>query len=123
MVESAITRGATKLLQGPPRPVPLWKRLHLPVRLAAWRGVRARTPIPLDPHLVSEKQEMVERLAELRRETIRLLESVTGRDLRAYRWRHPLFGSLNFYDWFRVMAFHEQHHTEQIREIVRAFQS
>jgi hypothetical protein len=123
MVEGAITDGAAKLTRSAPRKVPFWKRLHLPVRLAAWRGVRAKTPIPLDPKLVGDKEEMLARFAALRQRTLTLLDENRKCNLSAYRWPHPFFGSLNFYDWFLLMAYHELRHTKQIREIVDSFQS
>ncbi len=121
MVEGAITGGAVKLLRGAPPNVPVWKRIHAPVRLAAWRAIKARTPIPLDPKLVGEKDAMLSALAELRRRTLTLLEETRDRDLRAYRWPHPFFGSLNFYQWFEMIAHHEIRHTKQIREIAESF--
>jgi hypothetical protein len=122
MVEGAITEGAIKLLRGGPRSVPLWKRLHLPVWLAGWRGIRVKTPIPLDPTLLAEKEVMLARLAGLRQRTLALLEENRDRDLSAYRRPHPFFGSLNLYQWFEVVAYHEARHTKQIREIVESFQ-
>lgn len=118
MVEERITGGATKLIAGPPPRVPIWKRLHAPPILAKWRAFRARTPIPLDSSLVSEREEMLAKLAAIRQRTLAVLELNRNRDLRAYRWRHPFLGSLNLYDWFRMVAYHELRHTEQIREIV-----
>lgn len=122
MVEGAIRDGAARLVGGAPRLVPYWKRLHLPVRLAEWRGIRAKTPIPLDRGLLDEKQPMLERLAQVRQRTVALLEDSQGRELSAYRWPHPFFGSLNFYSWFRVVAHHELRHAKQVREIVEKLQ-
>ncbi len=122
MVETAITDGAAKLVRGAPPRVPLWKRLHAPLSLAEWRGIRRKTPIPLDPSLVSDKEAMLARLAELRRRTLALLEEHRGRDLSAYRRKHPFFGSLNYYSWFKMIAHHEARHTKQLREIVETFQ-
>ncbi len=122
MVEGTITDGAAKRVRGAPPAVPLWKRLHLPVWLAEWRGIRVKTPIPLDPKLLDEKEAMLGRLASLRRRTLALLEDTRGRELSAYRWKHPFFGSLNYYSWFRVVAHHEARHTQQIREIIECFQ-
>lgn len=122
MVEGAITEGAIKLLRGGPRSVSLWKRFHLPVWLAEWRGIRVKTPIPLDLTLLAEKEAMLARLAGLRHRTLALLEENRDRDLSAYRRPHPFFGSLNFYQWFEVVAHHEARHTKQIREIVESFQ-
>ncbi len=122
MVEGAITDGAIRLVRGAPPRVPLWKRLHLPAWLAGWRSIRARTPISLDPKLVGEKEEMLAQLAGLRRRTLGLLEETHERELSAYRWPHPFLGSLNFYQWFEVVAYHEARHTKQIRDIIESFQ-
>ncbi len=122
MVEERVTDGATRLVSGPPRPVPHWKRLHLPVWLAGWRVLRAKTPIPLDSSLVEEREAMLARLVEVRRRTLALLEEHRERELSAYRLEHPFLGSLNFYSWFEMIAHHEARHTKQIREIVEVFQ-
>lgn len=121
-VETAITEGAARMIQAQPRPVPLLRRIHVPVIFAEWRFLKRKTPISTDPALLLEKAEMMGRLADLRRRTLAFLEANAGPNLRAYRWRHPFLGSLHFYDWFRVMAHHEVRHTKQIREIVEFFQ-
>lgn len=122
MVEGAITDGAARRLGSAPRRVPLWKQLHLPVWLAEWRGIRRKTPIALDSSLLAEKDVMLARLARLRQRTLAFLEANRERELSSHRWPHPFFGSLNFYDWFKVVAHHEARHTAQIREIVESFQ-
>jgi len=121
MVEETILKGAVRLTQDAPPQVPFWRRFHLPVWLAEWRGVRTKTPLPLDPSLVADREEMLPRLASLRQRTLAFLEENKKRDLRPYRWPHPFFGSLNFYDWLRVIAHHEVRHTKQIQEIVDSF--
>jgi len=123
MVEQAVTDGAAKLIAAPPQPIPFVKRLHLPVVLAAWRGFRAKSPIPLDPSLVAEKEEMLAKFRALRGKTIAFLEENAARDLSRYHSRHPFFGQLNFYQWFRMLAYHERRHAKQIREIVESFQN
>jgi hypothetical protein len=122
MVERAITSGADRVLQHPPRPVPLVKRIHLPISLAAWRGIRRKTPIPLDSSLLVEKESMLAALREVRQNTLAFLSETADRNLSAYRWPHPFFGSLNLYQWFRMIAHHEIRHTKQIREIVESLQ-
>ncbi len=91
MVEETIASGADRLLRGAPPRVPLWKRIHAPVWLAEWRGLKVKTPIPLDPLLVGEKEAMLARLANSRRRTLALLEENRGRNLSAFRWPHPYF--------------------------------
>ena len=122
MVESAIISGATKVLQHPPRHVPLWKRPHVPVAIVEWRGLKRKTPIPLDASLVGEKEPMLESFAALRQKTLAFLEEHRSADLSPYRWPHPFLGYLNLYEWFEVIARHEARHTKQIREIVELFQ-
>jgi hypothetical protein len=123
MVESAILRGAEKLLARPPAPTPLLKRFHFPVAMVQWRWPRAKTPIPLDEALLADRKEMLARLGAVRQKTYRLLDGLIGKDLRPYRWQHPFLGNYNFYDWFRLIALHERRHTKQIRKIVQMFQT
>jgi hypothetical protein len=122
MVESRVVEGARKIVAAPPAATPVWKRAHLPVWLAEWRGFRVKTPVPLDKSLVGDKQPMLENLAALRLRTLEFLEENRSRDLSLYRFPHQFFGSLNVYDWFRMIAHHEARHTRQVREIVELFQ-
>jgi hypothetical protein len=118
MVEQAIIAGAKKVLQAAPKPVPLLKRLHAPVALAAWRGTKRRSPVELDQSLVTDRPDALNRLNSARETTVGLIESTRGRDLRVYRFPHPFLGSLNIYDWFRMIAYHDLRHAQQIREVV-----
>ncbi len=122
MVEERVANGVQKQLRGEPQAVPFWKRVHLPVSLASLRGIKAKTPIPLDRSLVGEKDEMLEKFSKARELSVALLVANGRRPLGAYRMPHPFFGSLNCYDWFRMLAYHEDRHRQQIREIVRSFQ-
>lgn len=119
MVETAVLKGARKLFQSEPQPVAFWRRLHISPKVSEYRFLRARTPIPLDPSLVADKDSMLEQFRALRAETLAFLETQRGRDLRRWRWPHPFFGSLNGESWFRMIAHHEIRHTKQLREIVQ----
>ncbi len=123
MVEMAIVDGAQKLFRSEPRPVPFWKRLHVPIKLAEWRFLRARTPLPLDSSFVGEKDKMLERFAATRRRALEFLESHRRRDLSRWRWRHPFFGRLDGYQWFEMLYHHEIRHTKQLREIVKSLEN
>ncbi len=122
MVESRIVKVAEKAASGPPTVEPVWKQIHLPVRLGEWRLIRVKTPIPLDASLVADKDAALEGLNTVRRECLRFIEKNRDCDLRGYRFRHPFFGSLNVYDWFRSIGYHELRHTKQLQEIVESFQ-
>ena len=120
MVESAVQKGMQKLLATEPRPVPFWKRIHIPPIVSLTRLVKVKTPLPLDPALLAEKEKMLEQFSALRGETLALLEANRDRDLRRWRFPHPFFGSLNGVGWFKMIAYHEARHTKQLQEIGRA---
>lgn len=122
MVEEAITAGMARMLNAPPKKIALWQRIHLPARLAQIRLLKRKTPIPLDPALVLGKAESLARHTALRKRALQLLTENAGRDLCAYRYKHPFFGYLDVYEWFRSIGYHELRHTEQIQEIVKVFQ-
>ena len=123
-VECAVHDAGVKTLAKPPKPL---KRgwMPAPIFLIKYRGIKRETPIPLDPALVTSKEEMLAKFAERRQQTLAFLREAlaNGRDLAGYHWRHPFFGSLTFHQWCRVLASHEIRHTKQIREIVSSFQS
>lgn len=118
MVEQRITADAAKLLSKPAEFVPIWRRVHMPVRATKWRAIRRKSPIPLNLSLLAEKEVMLAALREVRSHTLDFLAGLPDRDLAMHRWPHPFLGSLNFYDWIRVIAYHDIRHTKQIREIV-----
>ena len=122
MVEEAITGGVARMLAAPPKQLPFWKRIHFPPRVAQFRQLKRKTPIPLDPALVRDNAESLARHTALRKRALTLFSENAGRDLRAYRHKHPFFGYLNFYEWFSTIGYHELRHTEQIQEIVEVFQ-
>ena len=122
MVEEAITAGMARMLDAPPKKIRLRQRMHLPVRLAQFRQLKRKTPIPLDPALVLDKAESLARHTALRKRALQLLADNAGCDLGAYRHKHPFFGYLDVYQWYRSIGFHELRHSEQIQEIVEVFQ-
>ena len=117
MVERAIVGGADRSLQSPPRPVPFWKRFHLPLWLVERRWIRRKTPLAVDPLLISNKEEMLGALRGARERTLAFLEETRKRDLSLYSWAHPYLGTLNVYEWFELVAMHQLRHTEQVSEI------
>lgn len=116
-VETAITQGATKLLAGEPPPRSWRERLHLPAWFAAFRLMKVKSPLPLDPGLVGDKASSLARLASSREALLKLVSVHAHRDLSRYWMRHPFFGGLNFYEWLGLVAYHERRHTAQLREI------
>jgi hypothetical protein len=121
MAERGIIGAADKITQKPARPAPLYKRFHFPLAMVEARVIRRKTPIPVNPQLVREKEAMLGELREVRGRTLAFLEETKGRDLSAYGWRHPFLGRLNFYEWFEFVGSHQIRHRKQMQEIADNF--
>jgi hypothetical protein len=117
VVERVIVSSADRVTQKAPRPVPFLKRVHLPMWLVRARIVRLKSPIPMDPSLLGDKEEMLAELRAARERALAFLDETSNRNLSSYRWPHPFLGSLNLYEWFEMIAAHQLRHTKQMREI------
>ncbi|HMD32194.1 MAG TPA: DinB family protein [Candidatus Acidoferrales bacterium] len=123
MVEEAVWFGVREELTRQPRRYPFLKMLHFPVAISSVRMIKRKTPIPLDSAMVKTRQEALESYSAVRQRTLKFIAEQSNRNLAPYRRRHPFLGSLNLYDWMRVLAYHEIRHTKQIQEIGKSFQS
>lgn len=119
-VERAVIRGADKMLQKPPKPLPLYKRFHVPMAIVEARLIRLKTPIATDAQIIGEKEEMLAELRQVRERTLAFIEETKGRDLKDYSMPHAFLGTLNAYEWFQLIASHEVRHTKQMCEITAA---
>jgi uncharacterized damage-inducible protein DinB len=121
MIEELIIAGCRKVAHADPRPVSTLKKIHLPIALATWRGRKIRSTLTLKAERVHDREDAYASLEATRQASLATMESLRNRDLRAYRFPHPVFGSLNIYDWYRFIAYHELRHRKQIRELVEIF--
>ena len=117
IIERAVLGGADRISQKTPKPVAFLKRRHLPLWLVEARILRRRSPIPLDPGLIGNKEDMLGELRAVRERTLAFLEETRGRDLSAYCWPHAFLGMLDVYEWFEMIAAHQIRHSKQMREI------
>jgi uncharacterized damage-inducible protein DinB len=116
-IERAILSRTDKLLQKSPKPVPFYKRLHVPMILVEARVIRRKAPTLMEPRMVGEKEEMLAELRQVRERTLAFIEETMERDLSKYRMAHAFLGTLNGYEWLQFIASHEIRHTKQMREI------
>jgi uncharacterized damage-inducible protein DinB len=119
-IERAILSRADKLLKKPPKPVPFYKRFHIPMMIVEARVIRRKAPNALEPQMVCEKEEMLAELRGVRERTLAFIDETRGRDLSKYNMPHPFLGNLNAYDWMQFVASHEIRHMKQMREIAKA---
>ncbi len=94
MVERGVISKADRVIQKEPKRLPLLKRFHLPMALVEARLIRRKSPLPLDPEAVGEKEEMLAELREVRVRTLAFMEETRARDLGRYKWAHPYPGDI-----------------------------
>ena len=117
VVERGVVTNVDQLTQTAPIPVPFPKRLHFPMWLVEARVIRRKSPVPLDPSLMAEKEAMLGGLRRVRERTLAFISETERKDLSMYCWRHPFLGMLNTYEWMEMIAAHQLRHTKQVREI------
>jgi uncharacterized damage-inducible protein DinB len=118
MVERAVVAKADRVAQHPPKRVSLLKRIHIPMALVESRWIRRKSPVPVQPEMLGDKEVMLAELRNVRERSLAFLEETRNRNLAEYCWAHPALGTLNIYEWMRFIASHEVRHTKQMREIV-----
>ncbi len=116
-VERLIIHRTSKLCENHPTPRPCLKRFHLPMLLVEARLIPRKTPIPLDPRLLCEKDPMLDQLRGVRARTLVFMEETLGKDLKKYHMPHPFLGTLNVYEWFQMIVSRQIRHTKQLKEI------
>ena len=84
------------------------------------RLIPRKTPVPLDPALICEKNPALDQLRGVRARTLVFLEEKAGKDLRKYHLPHPFLGTLDAREWFQMIASHQIRHTKQLKEIAAA---
>jgi hypothetical protein len=117
MVERAVIGKADRVAQKPPKRVSLLKRIHIPMALVESRWIRRKSPVPVEPEMLRDKEVMLAELRTVRKRSLAFLEETRGRNLGEYCWAHPSLGTLNAYEWMQFIASHEVRHTKQMREI------
>src|SRR5580698_9408444 len=117
MVERAVIGKADRVAQKPPKRVSLLRRIHIPMKLVESRWIRRKSPVPVEPEMLSGKEEMLAELRTVRERSLAFLDETKGRNLGEYCWKHPALGTLNAYEWMQFIASHELRHTKQMKEI------
>jgi uncharacterized damage-inducible protein DinB len=117
MVERAVIGKADRVRQKPPKRVSLLKRIHIPMALVESRWIRRKSPVPAEPEMLRDKEEMLAELRTVRERSLAFLEETKSQNLDEYYWAHPALGTLNAYEWMQFIASHEVRHTKQMREI------
>ena len=119
-VEAAVTRGYQAALAGKVRAA--FGPGDLPGRLVWWlqlyRLVRIEAPAAHQPE---KSAILAETISLLGRNRESLLAVVRAAPLERVRLRHPVFGSMNGFEWLSFLSMHEERHRLQLVRIQKAF--
>ena len=116
-VERGVIGKADRVAQHPPKRVSILKRIHIPMALVESRWIRRKSPVPIEPEMLRDKEGMLAELRTVRERSLAFLEETRDRNIGEYSWAHPALGTLNIYEWLQFIASHEVRHTKQMREI------
>jgi len=116
-IERAILHRTDRLLQKPPKPMPFFKRFHVPMMIVEARVIRRKAPTARTTDGLQERRD-AGATAPSSGKNLSFIEETMERDLSKYTMGHPFLGTLNAYEWLQFIASHEIRHTKQMREIV-----
>jgi DinB superfamily len=88
--------------------------------LAPIRNRRAQAPEFVTPHEHLSAAESIARLQASRARMLEAIEQLSGYDLTALKYPHPLLGELDMYQWLLIAGGHEGRHVAQIGRLKAA---
>jgi hypothetical protein len=119
LVEGAVTKYLKSKLDQPPVKVSWLKKL-LPMRIVSLRMKRIQAPKIVEPGTdLPPMPELLQKYDQLRLQTKALCNEVGQERLSGICMKHPFFGDMDGAAAVKMVAFHEQRHLKQIREILK----
>ncbi len=119
LVEGAVTKYLKSKLDQPPVKVSFLKKL-LPMRIVSLRMKRLQAPKIVAPAAdLPPIAELLEKYDHLRSQTKELCVQAGQKRLSQICMKHPYFGDMDGAAAVSMVAFHEQRHLKQIREILK----
>lgn len=117
LVEERVIKDLSKALERPPAQLGLLRRL-VPTSIVASRLIRVKAPNAVVPTATPDKATNIEQF-NAAREQLKLLCATHGKDrLNKTVFRHPFLGPLSGVAAISFVAYHEQRHLKQIREVL-----
>ena len=119
LVEGAVTGYLKSRLDQPPVKVSPLKKL-LPMRIVSLRVKRLEAPKIVRPSAnLPPMAELLKKFDALRADTKEVCNSAGRQRLSRICFKHPFFGDMDGTAAVSMIAFHEQRHLKQIREILK----
>jgi hypothetical protein len=119
LVEGAVMNYLESKLDQPPVKVGFLAKLK-PMRIVSLRFKRLQAPERVRPSSnLPPMIELLEKYDRLREKTKRICNEAGHERLGQIRFKHPYFGDMDGAAAVSMVAFHEQRHLKQIREILK----
>jgi uncharacterized damage-inducible protein DinB len=119
LVETAVMNYIKSKLDQPPVKVSAWKKL-LPMRIVSLRFKRLQAPKYVQPSSdLPPMDELLKKFDALRADTKEICRNEGEERLSQICVKHPYFGDMDGAAAVSMVAFHEQRHLKQIREILK----
>jgi hypothetical protein len=119
LVESAVMGNIKSKLDQPPVKVSLLKKL-LPMRIVSLRVRRLEAPKIVRPSQnLPPMDELLKKFDTIRANTKDFCLKVGPERLSGICFKHPFFGDMDGVAAVSMIAFHEQRHLKQIRQILK----
>ncbi|MDR0140119.1 DinB family protein [Metabacillus idriensis] len=117
LMERVITGGMKQvLMSGEKKEV-----TEKPLELVIDRSRKVPAPENLKPaEGPYEKEELLSKLEDSRRELINFAETAPGQDLNEKAMKHPHLGDLSLKQWVEFIGYHEKRHLLQLSEVKSA---
>ena len=117
LVEQRVLDELEKGLERPPQKIGLLKNL-IPMRLISWRFIRVRAPNAVMPAGFKHAHESMKTWETCRSKFKQFCASLDPKRLKQTAFRHPFLGDINGLAAISMVAYHEERHYKQIREIL-----
>jgi hypothetical protein len=119
LVEGAVMGYLESELDQPPVKVGFLAKLK-PMRIVSLRFKRLQAPKMVRPSdNLPSMEELLKKYDHLRQKTKRICNEAGHARLAQIRFKHPYFGDLDGTAAVSMIAFHEQRHLKQIRDILK----
>ena len=123
LVEGAVMGYLESKLEKPPDKVGFLAKLK-PMRIVSLRFKRLQAPERVRPsENLPPMAELLEKYDQLREKTKKICSEAGQARLGQIRFKHPYFGDMDGAAAVSMVAFHEQRHLKQIREILKKLSS
>ena len=121
LVEDRVLASLKKNVVLDPVKIPLRKRL-IPMRIVSYRFFRVEAPKAVRPVESLSKNELLDQFEAVRARMKDFCSQHSAERLKQTSFTHPFLGQIDGTAAISMVAFHEQRHLKQIREIVGRLQ-